>query len=155
MFEWVSCLFALLIGNFLLLLLNIPLVGFFVKLLSVPPMYLLPTVTMVAFVGIYSISHSIFDLYFMVAFGIAGYILRKLEMPMVPIILGLLLGPEMEKNLGHALVISDGQWSVLWASPLALGLWIVAGVGLILPYLVGPILRARMRAAVREDTLSD
>jgi len=112
---------ALLIGNLLLLVLNIPLVGFFVKLLSVPPMYLLPVVTMVAFVGIYSISHSTFDLYFMVAFGVAGYLLRKLEIPLVPIILGLLLGPEMEKNLGHAMVLSDGDWSILWGSPLAAG----------------------------------
>lgn len=137
---------ALLIGNFLLLLLNIPLVGFFVKLLSVPPMYLLPIVTMVAFVGIYSISHSTFDLYFMVAFGIAGYVLRKLTIPLVPIILGMLLGPEMEKNLGHALVLSDGDWSVLWGSPLALTFWILAGLGLALPVLVGPILRRRMRS---------
>ncbi|MGQ7275736.1 tripartite tricarboxylate transporter permease [Marinobacter sp. V034] len=146
---------ALLIGNVLLLLLNIPLVGFFVKLLSVPPMYLLPIVTMVAFVGIYSISHSAFDLYFMIAFGVAGYVLRKLEIPMVPIILGMLLGPEMEKNLGHALVISDGEWSILWASPLALGLWIVAGLGLILPYIIGPILRRRMNNAMKESPTSD
>ncbi|TBW59632.1 tripartite tricarboxylate transporter permease [Marinobacter halodurans] len=146
---------ALLIGNVILLLLNIPMVGFFVKLLSVPPMYLLPMVTMVAFVGIYSISHSTFDLYFMIAFGVAGYILRKLEIPLVPIILGMLLGPEMEKNLGHALVISDGDWSILWASPLALGLWIVAGLGLILPYIVGPLLRKRMRAAIKENPTSD
>lgn len=146
---------ALLIGNLLLLVLNIPLVGFFVKLLSVPPMYLLPIVTMVAFVGIYSISHSAFDLYFMVAFGVAGYFLRKLEIPLVPIILGLLLGPEMEKNLAHAMVLSDGEWSILWGSPLAMGLWVFAGLGLALPYLVGPILRRRMRAAIKETPVSD
>ena len=91
----------------------------------------------------------------MVAFGVAGYFLRKLEIPLVPIILGLLLGPEMEKNLGHALVLSDGEWSVLWASPLAMGLWIVAGLGLILPYLVGPLLRRRMNAAMKESPVSD
>ncbi|MEX0624366.1 tripartite tricarboxylate transporter permease [Saccharospirillum sp.] len=146
---------ALLIGNLLLLVLNIPMIGVFVKVLSVPPMYLLPMVTMIAFVGIYSISHSTFDLYFMVAFGVAGYILRKLEMPLVPIILGMLLGPEMEKNLGHAMIISDGDWGILWGTPLALGLWLVAGLGLLLPYLVGPILRARMRASIREDAVSD
>ncbi|MAL99016.1 tripartite tricarboxylate transporter permease [Hydrocarboniclastica marina] len=146
---------ALLIGNVLLLVLNIPLIGFFVKLLSVPPMYLLPIVTMVAFVGIYSISHSAFDLYFMVAFGVAGYFLRKLEIPLVPIILGMLLGPEMEKNLGHALVLSDGEWSTLWSSPLALGLWVVAGVGLLLPYIIGPILRHRMQRSMKSDPVSD
>jgi len=122
---------ALLIGNVLLLVLNIPMIGVFVRLLSVPPMYLLPIVTMVAFVGIYSISHSTFDLYFMIVFGVGGFILRKLEIPMVPIILGLLLGPEMEKNLGHALILSDGDWMMLWSSPLAIGLWLVAGLGLV------------------------
>lgn len=131
---------ALLIGNVLLLVLNIPMIGVFVRLLSVPPMYLLLIVTMVAFVGIYSISHSTFDLYFMIVFGVGGFILRKLEIPMVPIILGLLLGPEMEKNLGHALILSDGDWMTLWSSPLAIGLWLVAGLGLVLPTLVGPIL---------------
>ena len=146
---------ALLIGNVLLLIINIPLVGIFVKLLSVPPMYLLPIVTMVAFVGVYSISHSTFDLYFMVAFGVGGYFLRKLEIPLVPIILGLLLGPEMEKNLGHALVLSDGDWTALWSTPLSIGLWLVAGIGLVLPVLVGPILRRRMHAAMKESPVSD
>ncbi|NNC23555.1 tripartite tricarboxylate transporter permease [Salinisphaera sp. USBA-960] len=145
---------ALLIGNALLLLLNIPLVGLFVKLLSVPPMYLLPVVTMVAFVGIYSISHSPFDLYMMVAFGVAGFVLRKLEIPLVPIILGLLLGPEMEKNLSHALVLSDGDWSILWSSPLAIGFWVVAGLGLVLPYVIGPVLRRRVRKTMEETSAS-
>ncbi|QEM81592.1 tripartite tricarboxylate transporter permease [Halomonas binhaiensis] len=144
---------ALLIGNFLLLLLNIPLVGIFVRLLSVPPMYLLPIVTMVAFVGIYSISNTTFDLYFMVAFGVAGYLLRKLEIPLVPVILGLLLGPEMEKNLRHAMDISDGDWMVLWSSGLSIGLWAFAIAGLILPYIVGPILRRRM--ALKTEVTGD
>ncbi|HTN34899.1 MAG TPA: tripartite tricarboxylate transporter permease [Marinobacter sp.] len=146
---------ALLIGNVVLLLLNIPMVGIFVRLLTVPPMYLLPIVTMVAFVGIYSISHSAFDLYFMVAFGVGGFFLRKLEIPLVPVILGLLLGPEMERNLGHALILSDGDWSTLWATPLAIGLWIVAGLSLVLPTIAGPVLRRKMQAVIKEDPLSD
>ncbi|MFQ3230371.1 tripartite tricarboxylate transporter permease [Reinekea sp.] len=136
---------ALLIGNFLLLVLNIPLIGVFVKLLSVPTHFLLPIVTMVAFVGIYSISHSPFDLKFMVAFGIAGYLFRKLEIPLVPIILGMLLGPEMEKNLAHAMVISDGNWLVFWQSPLAISIWIIAAAGLILPMIFGRRIRTKMQ----------
>ncbi|MGM8849438.1 tripartite tricarboxylate transporter permease, partial [Salinicola halophyticus] len=80
-------------------------------------------------------------------FGVGGYILRKLEIPLVPVILGLLLGPEMEKNLRHAMQISDGDWSVLWSSGLSIGLWAVAIIGLLLPVIVGPILRRRMQAA--------
>ncbi|MCG7600825.1 tripartite tricarboxylate transporter permease, partial [Halomonas sp. McH1-25] len=96
-----------------------------------------------------------FDLYFMVAFGVFGYLLRKLEIPMVPIILGLLLGPEMEKNLRHTLDIADGDWTALWDSGLAIGLWVVAIVGLVLPVIVGPILRRRMQAAAGHGNQTD
>ena len=146
---------ALLIGNFILLLLNIPMIGIFVKLLSVPTHYLLPMVTMVAFVGIYSISHSPFDLQFMVVFGILGYLLRKLDIPLVPIILGLLLGPEMEKNLSHALIISDGNWGVLWGSSLAISIWAIAFAGLVLPYVFGARIRHQMVAKKTLAKVSD
>ena len=136
---------ALFVGNLVLLLLNIPMVGVFVKLLSIPPKYLMPIVTLIASVGIFSITGSAIDLYFMVGFGIMGYVLRKIEIPLVPIILGMLLGPEMEKNLRHALVLSDGDWMVLWNSGLSIGLWGVACAGLILPVIVGPVLRAKMK----------
>ncbi|RBO83739.1 tripartite tricarboxylate transporter permease [Marinomonas aquiplantarum] len=135
---------AMFVGNLVLLLLNIPMVGIFVKLLSIPPKYLMPIVTLIASVGIYSVSHSALDLYFMVGFGVAGYIFRKVDIPLVPIILGMLLGPEMEKSLRHALVLSDGDWSVLFNSGLSIGLWIVAILGLVLPIIVGPIVRAKM-----------
>jgi len=135
---------ALFVGNLVLLLLNIPMIGVFVKLLSVPPKFLMPIVTLVASVGIYSVSHSALDLYFMVGFGVIGYILRKVDIPLVPVILGMLLGPEMEKSLRHALVLSDGEWSVLFNSGLSIGLWSVAILGLILPIVVGPIIRAKM-----------
>ncbi len=136
---------ALFVGNLVLLLLNIPMVGIFVKLLSIPPKYLMPIVTLIASVGIFSITGSAIDLYFMVGFGIMGYVMRKIEIPLVPIILGMLLGPEMEKNLRHALVLSDGDWTVLWSSGLSIGLWAVALAGLILPMIVGPVLRAKMK----------
>ena len=135
---------ALFVGNLVLLLLNIPMIGIFVKLLSVPPKYLMPIVTLVASVGIYSVSHSALDLYFMVGFGVIGYILRKVDVPLVPVILGMLLGPEMEKSLRHALVLSDGDWGVLFNSGLSIGLWTVAILGLLLPVIIGPIVRAKM-----------
>ncbi len=138
---------ALLVGNLMLLALNIPMVGLFVRLLSIPPKYLMPVVTLIAAVGIYSISNSALDLYFMVGFGLMGYLLRKLEVPLVPVILGMLLGPDMEINLRHALTISDGDWSILFSSPLSIGIWFVAIAGLVLPYIIGPMLRRRMQAA--------
>ena len=135
---------ALFISNLVLLLLNIPMVGIFVKLLSIPPKYLMPIVTLIASVGIYSVSHSPLDLYFMVGFGVLGYILRKVEVPLVPVILGMLLGPEMEKSLRHTLTLSDGDWGALFSSGLSTTLWVIAMIGLILPMIVGTLVRSKM-----------
>lgn len=142
---------ALFVGNVILLILNIPLIGIFVKLLSIPPKYLMPIVTLVASVGIFAISNSSLDLYFMVGFGVIGFILRKLEVPLVPIILGLLLGPEMEKNLRHALTISDGNWGVLFDSTISLIIWGIAIAGLVLPIVLGPLMRRKMKVITEDD----
>jgi putative tricarboxylic transport membrane protein len=135
---------ALFIGNVILLLLNIPMVGMFVLVLRVKPRYLMPTVAMISFVGIYGISGSTFDLLVMVMFGVLGYILRKLDVPLVPVILGVLLGNAMETNLRRALTISDGDWSILLGSPLAIGIWTVAIIGVALPFLVGRYFRPKI-----------
>jgi len=137
---------ALFIGNVMLLILNIPMVGLFTRVLLVPPRVLMPVVAMISFVGIYGVSGSTFDLAVMVLFGVLGWVLRKLEVPLVPVILGTLLGNAMEVNLRRALTISDGDYGVLVGSPLAIGLWVVAFIGFILPIVVGPMLRARMHA---------
>ena len=91
----------------------------------------------------------------MLTFGVAGYLLRKLEIPLVPIILGLLLGPEMEKNLRHAMDISSGDWTILWDSGLAIGLWIFAGLGLVQPYIMGPLMRHRMASETKAVSKGD
>ncbi|MXN65631.1 tripartite tricarboxylate transporter permease [Stappia sp. GBMRC 2046] len=135
---------ALFIGNIMLLLMNIPLVSLFVRVLLIPPRYLMPAVAMISFVGIYGISGSTFDLVVLVGFGVAGYILRKLDVPLVPVILGTLLGGEMEKSLRRAVQISDGDWSVLVGSPLAIGLWAFAILGFIAPLIVGRYFRPKI-----------
>lgn len=124
---------TLFIANFVLLILNVPLVKIFVKLLSVPAWILLPGVTMVSFVGIYSLSGSYFDLLLMIGFGVLGYFLRKIDVPTVPIILGILLGNHMEDSLRRAMVIAGGDWKYLFSSPISIGLWIAAIVGFIAP----------------------
>ena len=124
---------ALLIANFVLLILNVPMVKIFVLLLSVPPRVLLPGVTMIAFVGIFSLSGSSFDLLMMIAFGVFGYFMRKLDVPAVPIILGILLGGAMEDSLRRAMVISGGDWRFLFSSGIAIGLWIAAVTGFCAP----------------------
>ena len=131
---------SLLIANFVLLLLNVPMVKVFVRVLQVPPWFLLPGVMMVSFVGIFSLSGSYFDLLLMVGFGILGYTLRKLDVPTVPIILGILLGNHMEDSLRRAMILSDGDWTFLFSSPIAIGLWVTAVAGFAAPMFLRPIL---------------
>ena len=132
---------SLLIANFVLLAMNVPLVRLFVKVLTVPPALLLPGVTMVSFVGIYSLTGSYFDLLLVAAFGVLGYLLRKLDVPTVPVILGILLGQPMERKLRDAMVLSEGDWTYLFSSPIAAGLLIAAATGFIAPMFLRRILR--------------
>ncbi len=141
---------ALFIANFMLLAMNIPMVGMFVRVLLIPPKYLMPIVAMVSFVGIYGISGSSFDLIVMVIFGVLGWGLRKFEVPLVPVILGILLGNLMEANLRRAMTISDGNWLALFESPLALLLWAIALIGFVLPIIVGKTIKRRIHMSKDE-----
>jgi len=124
---------TLLIANFVLLILNVPLVKIFTKILQVPASFLLPGVAMISFVGIYSLSGSYFDLLLMIGFGVLGFTLRKLRIPAVPVILGILLGSHMEVSLRRAMVLSNGDWTYLFDSYISVGLWIAAILGFVAP----------------------
>ena len=113
---------SLFMANVFLLLLNLPLVGVFTRMLSIPLWALMPFVVMVSFVGVYSLSHSTFDLTIMVAFGVLGFVLRKLDIAVVPVVLGLLLGGEMESNMRRALSISAGDPWIFVSSGISIGL---------------------------------
>ena len=132
---------SLIIANFVLLFMNVPMVKVFVRILQVPPAMLLPGVTMVSFVGIYSLSGSYFDLLLMTLFGVLGYIFRKLDIPTVPVILGILLGANMENNLRRAMVLSDGDWTFLFSSGIAISLWVAAVLGFVAPFFFRRIMK--------------
>ncbi len=136
---------SLLIANVMLLLMNVPMVKVFVRILQVPAWVLLPGVTMISFVGIYSLSGSYFDLILMVGFGALGYVLRKLDIPTVPVILGILLGANMENALRRAMVLSDGDTMFLFSTPIAIGLWIAAIIGFVAPMFLRSILEKPQR----------
>jgi putative tricarboxylic transport membrane protein len=147
---------ALFIANFMLLALNLPLVGMFTRILRVPAYYLMPAVAMISFIGIYALTNSTFDLMIMIAFGVLGWLFRKLNIPLVPVILGVLLGELMEKNLRRALNISDGNFAILYESPLAMGFLIVAVVGFVLPIFVGRFVRpTRAEEGIKGDGTAD
>ncbi len=132
---------SLLIANVVLLIMNVPMVKIFVKVLSVPAWILLPGVTMISTTGIFALTGSYFDLLMLVGFGMLGYILRKLDIPTVPVILGILLGGHMEDALRRAMTLSDGDVAYLFSSPIAIGLWAAAVAGFIAPMFLRNILR--------------
>jgi putative tricarboxylic transport membrane protein len=125
------------VGNALLLLLNLPLVGLFVKVLRLPSWVLMPAVAALSFVAVYAVNRSALDLVLMAGFGVLGFLMRKASFPLAPVILGLVLGPLMEKNLRRALALSGGDWSVMLSSGLAISLWLLAIVALVVPWAMG------------------
>jgi len=125
------------IGNAMLLVLNLPLVGWFARILTVPRWFLVPSIAALSFIGVYAVNNSAFDLLFMTGIGVVGYLMRKAGFPLAPVILGLVLGRLMEINLRRALAISGGDCSILFASPLSKALWALALLSLLFPWLVG------------------
>ncbi|UOO88347.1 tripartite tricarboxylate transporter permease [Vitreoscilla massiliensis] len=124
---------SLFIGNVILLILNIPLVGLFAKMLNTPNYILIPAIATVSFVGVYAIHSNTFDLVLMVALGILGYCMRKLNFPLSALILGYVLGEMMESNLRRALSISHGDINILFQGPIVLTLWALAALMIVLP----------------------
>jgi putative tricarboxylic transport membrane protein len=124
---------SLYIGNVILLILNLPLIPLWVKFLKIPYTVLLSVVLAVMIVGAYTIHNTVFDDYVMLLFGIIGYVLRKLDFPLAPIVLTLIMGPPMEKSLRQSLEMSQGDFSILVASPIAATLLAISAIILISP----------------------
>lgn len=138
------------VGNLMLLVLNLPLVGIWVKLLSVPYRLLYPAILLFCCIGVYSVNNSLFDVLLTVAFGLLGYLLIKLRCEPAPLLLGFILGPMMEENLRRAMLLSRGDPSVFFTRPLSLTLLLLA-VGLILIMFL-PRLRATRQVAFSEES---
>jgi putative tricarboxylic transport membrane protein len=119
--------------NVLLLIMNIPMIGLFTRMLALPNWILVPGILAISAVGVYAIHATTFDLVLMVALGVVGYLLRKAGVPMAPLILGFVLGDMMEQNLRRALSITNGELSILWGSPIAIGLWVGVTAMLLVP----------------------
>ena len=137
------------IGNVMLLILNLPLVGLWVQVLKVPYRILFPLILLFCLIGVYSISNAIFDLYVMIAFGVLGYLMRKFGYEPAPLVLAFVLGPLMENNLRKALIISDGSFGIFVERPISLTCLIIALAILLSPLL--PRLRARRKEIAVEE----
>jgi putative tricarboxylic transport membrane protein len=113
------------IGNVMLLILNVPLVGVWVSLLRIPNHIFLPLILLMAVIGSYSVSNSMLDVYLLLFLGVLGYVLRKFNFQLAPMVVGLVLGPELEKHVREGLFMSQGELSVFYSSPIAIGVWVV------------------------------
>lgn len=142
---------SLFIGNFILLAINIPLVGVFARMLSVPAWVLVPFIVVVSTIGVYSGKSTTFELVLMVALGIGAYVLRRLGVPMAPLILGLVLGKILEQSLRRALSLSAGEISILWSSPISIVLWTMAAAVFLVPLVMPKLQRWRSATALGED----
>lgn len=130
---------SLYIGNVILLILNLPLVGLWVKLLQIPRPYLNAGILVFATIGVYGMRHSSFDLLLMLAIGWAGVLMRRFDFPVAPVIVGMLLGPMAEKQLRNALSISEGDWTIFLTQPISAAFMALTLLVLVVP----PLLHAR------------
>jgi putative tricarboxylic transport membrane protein len=138
------------VGNLMLLLLNLPLVGLFVNLLRIPYAYLYPLIIMFCVIGVYEVSHSIVDVWIMLIMGGFGYLLRKFGFDPAPLVLGLVIAPTLELSLRQSLIMSDGNWLIFFMRPIALTLMIACFVLLALSFLAAVLHRRDWRAKLAE-----
>jgi TctA family transporter len=136
------------VGNLMLLVLNLPLIGLWVRLLTVPYSILFPTILVFSSVGLYTISSSSADLYSLALFGLLGYVLYKLSFEPAPFLLAFVLGPMLEDNFRRSLMMTKGSPSILFTRPISAGLLIAACI--MLAVVAVPFVRKRREAIFEE-----
>ena len=137
------------IGNLMLIVLNLPLIGIWVRLLSVPYHYLFPSIVLFCAIGVYTVNNTTFDIWLVALFGLAGYVFTKLECEPAPLLLGFILGPMLEEYLKRALKLARGDWSVFLTRPLSAAL-LALGLLLLLLVLL-PAIQSKRQEAFVED----
>ena len=137
------------IGNIMLVILNLPLIGMWVRLLAVPYHLLFPVIVIICGIGAYSVSNSVFDIHLMAAFGLFGYLFYKLECEPAPLLLGFILGPMMEEYLRRAMLLSRGDFTVFVKRPISATLLALALVAMAL--VIFPAFRKTREEAFHEE----
>jgi TctA family transporter len=137
------------IGNLMLIILNLPLIGIWIRLLSVPYRWLFPSIVLFCSIGVYSTNNSTFDIWMVGIFGFIGYMFIKLGTEPAPLLLGFILGPMMEEYLRRALLLSRGDWSVFVTRPISAGL--LAGAVLLLVIVLMPSVKSKREEAFVDD----
>ena len=137
------------IGNLMLVVLNLPLIGLWVKLLTVPYYVLFPIIMAMCSIGVYSVNSNVYDLFAVAFFGLLGYVLSKLRFEPAPLLLGFVLGPLLEENLRRAMILSRGDPSTFVTRPISAGLLVLALAVLVLVFL--PQIRKRREEVFTES----
>lgn len=136
------------IGNLMLVILNLPLIGLWIQLLKVPYRWLYPAILSFCCIGVYSINNNVFDVYITAGFGLLGYVFYKLKCEPAPLILGFILGPMMEENLRRAMLLSRGDATTFFTRPLSLTLLLIAAVLLLI--VLAPSIQKKRGEAFQE-----
>ena len=137
------------IGNLMLVVLNLPLIGIWIKLLRVPYRLLYPAIVLVCTIGSYTTNNNVFEVWVAIAFGILGYIFAKLGCEPAPLLLGFILGPMLEENLRRALVLSRGDFTVFFRRPISLAMLLMAAALLVL--IIVPAIRQKREEVFVEE----
>ncbi|MFL6676399.1 MAG: tripartite tricarboxylate transporter permease [Massilia sp.] len=137
------------VGNVMLVVLNLPLIGIWVKLLTVPYRFLYPSILVFCCIGVYTVNNSTFDVFMTAAFGLLGYVFAKLGCEGAPLLLGFVLGPMMEENFRRSLLLSRGDFTVFFTRPLSLALLVATAVLVVIVAL--PAIRSRREEAFQEE----
>ncbi|MFT7771897.1 tripartite tricarboxylate transporter permease [Roseateles sp.] len=137
------------IGNLMLIVLNLPLIGIWIKLLTVPYRFLFPAIVVFCCIGTYSLNNNSFDVYLTAGFALLGYVFYKLSCEPAPLLLGFILGPMMEENLRRALLLARGDWSTFLTRPLSAGLLIAAALMIVVVML--PSIKSKREEAFQEE----
>jgi putative tricarboxylic transport membrane protein len=127
---------SMFIGNIMLLILNLPLVKVFAKIIETPKKYLIPMIIAVSIFGVYAVQVSTNDLLLLLGCGVFGYFLSKHDYPIAPLVLGLVLGPMVENNLRRALTISNGDYGVFFTRPISLVFLLITALWLVIPFMM-------------------
>ena len=135
------------IGNVILLLLNLPLAPVFAQILRVPYGYMFPLILLTSFVGAYSVTNSMFSVWVVLVFGIIGYFMKRLDLPMAPLVLGLVLGPLFEKALVQTSAMGDGSLAIIFDRPIVMVVLGLAVLQVAAPTVFSRLLRGRRAAA--------
>ncbi len=137
------------IGNFMLIILNLPMIGVWVKLLTIPYRHLYPAILVFCCIGVYSVNNTVFDIYLTAGFGILGYLFMKFKCEAPPLLLGFVLGPMMEENFRRALLLSRGDYTVFLTRPLSASL--LAAAAFLVVIVMLPAFKKTREEAFVED----